>query len=75
MDEHKFNQLVIDVALIKQSLDTFVKTQVETVADHEKRIRSLESFKSKFIGAIIIGNMLTGVIVALIVAYITAGRI
>jgi len=71
--EEKIDKLMVDVAVIKSKLES--EEHIEKVQDHEKRIRSLENFKAKFIGAIILGNVLTGVIVALIVAYITTGRI
>ncbi len=78
--DEKIDKLMIDVAVIKSKMDGFPDTFLceihgINVKDHEKRIRSLENFKAKFLGAIILGNVLTGIIVALIVAYITTGKI
>lgn len=78
--EEKIDKLMVDVAVIKSKMEGFPETfhceeHIKTFQDHEGRIRSLENFKAKFLGAIILGNVLTGIVVALIVAYITTGKI
>ncbi len=80
MTDEKFNQLCEDVAVIKSKLENLPKSfscqlHGETIEDHETRLRKLENYVARFIGAIVLGNLLTGIIVALIVAYITTGRI
>mgnify|MGYP001455933299 CR=1 FL=1 len=76
--DDKIDKLMVDVEVIKSKMNDFTKYVDEDICkiteDHETRIRSLESFKSKFIGAIILGNVLTGIVVALIVAFITRGH-
>ena len=72
--EEKLNKLITDVEVIKTRLENFIQYVNEDISDtsedHEKRIRSLESFKSKFIGAMVLGNIVTGAIIAIIVAFI-----
>ena len=80
MTEEKFNKLCEDVAVIKSKLENLPKSfpcqlHEETFEDHENRLRRLENYVARFIGAIVLGNILTGIIVALIVAYITTGRL
>lgn len=65
MNEEKFNQLVTDVAVIKARLETFTNTQVTRIDDHEERIRLLEEFKSKAIGAVLASGVFGGIIGAL----------
>lgn len=74
--EEKLNKLITDIEVIKTKVEMLTKNfpctlHTETMQDHEDRIRQLESFKNKFYGAIILGNVLTGVIVAVLVAFLT----
>lgn len=76
--EEKLNKLITDVEVIKTKVELMTKNypcsvHTGTMQDHEDRIRQLESFKNKFYGAIILGNVLTGVIVAVLVAFLTRG--
>lgn len=77
--EDKITQLTVDVALIKEKILNINK-DVDTVWDQfpckqhikrfdiiEKRLTALEIFKQRIIGAIILGNGLTAIIVATIV--------
>lgn len=78
--EEKLDKLIIDVAVIKNNLERLPKSftcleHAETFEDHEERLRKLEQYAARFIGAVVFGNVLTGIIVALIVAYITTGKI
>lgn len=71
MNEEKFNQLVIDVAVIKDRLETFTTSQVARIDDHEERIRSLEEFKSKVIGVVAASGVFGGVIGAVIQFFVS----
>ncbi len=75
--EERMNKLCTDVEVVKSKLENFIRYIEEDICkvndDHEIRLRSLESFKSKFIGAIILGNVLTGIIVAVIVGFLSRG--
>ena len=73
MNEEKFNKMVLDVEIIKLKLEDLTKIQNEKVdhlfeklEDDEKRIRVLEDFKSKMIGAILVSGFFGGIIGALI---------
>ena len=70
MNEDKFNQLCTDVAVMKSELKGFIKYVDEDLfsanADHEKRIRSIEDFKSKLVGMGVAAGVLGGVIGGLI---------
>jgi hypothetical protein len=59
--EEKINQLVVDVAVIKQKL-----TIAEDVKDHEERIRALEIYKNKTVGALFFGQFLIGIVIGII---------
>jgi hypothetical protein len=71
--EDKLNKLITDVEVIKAKIDALTSHQFARIDDHESRIRGLETFKSKFIGAIIVGNFLAGTIAGIIVGIITRG--
>lgn len=78
--EEKIDKLMVDVAVIKNNMEKFPKSfscieHAEVFEDHETRLRKLEGYAARFIGAIVFGNVITGIIVALIVAYITTGKL
>lgn len=77
MKEQEFRKLCTDIAEIKTKLEGFMEYVNVDICnkndDHEKRLRSIESFKSKFIGAIIVGNFLAGILAGIIVAIISKG--
>jgi uncharacterized membrane protein len=78
--EEKLDKLMVDVAVIKSNLERLPKSftcldHAETFEDHEGRLRKLEQFTARFLGALLFVNVFTGIVVALIVAYITTGRI
>ena len=66
MNEDKFNQLCTDVEVMKSQLKGFInridKDMYGTNQDHEKRIRSIEDFKSKVVGAVAAAGVIGGVI-------------
>jgi hypothetical protein len=71
MNEEKFNQMVTDVALIKDRLDTLINTQTGRTEDHETRIRVLEDFRSKTIGIVAASSVFGGIIGAIVQFLIT----
>jgi len=66
MNEDKFNKLCEDVAVMKSQLNEFSKTSKIEIKDHEKRIRMVEDFKAKAIGAVAVASVLGGIIGGLI---------
>lgn len=67
--EEKLNKLIIDIAVIKNTLSNIehnFKSDQDCIDDHEIRIRGLESFKNKMIGALLIGSTLGGIFGGLI---------
>lgn len=77
--DEKIDQLVTDVAVIKNELKRFPKSfscvdHKSTFEDHEKRIRILEDHKSKIAGSLIaisaLGSFI-GVVVGLVIAFIS----
>lgn len=67
MSEQQFNKLITDVEVIKTKIIDLekilpCKIHLTDIADHETRIRNLEEFKAKTIGALIIGSSLGGII-------------
>jgi hypothetical protein len=78
--DEKFEKLCEDVAVIKSKLSDFPKsfscdTHGKEIKDHETRLRKLENYTARFIGAIIFGNVLVGIIVAIVTTWITTGKI
>lgn len=77
MNEEKFLTLCEDVAGMKSKLDNFINYVNEDVSeksnDHETRLRVVEEWKSKVIGAVAAAGIIGGVIGGLI--QFLAGRI
>lgn len=74
--DNKLNQLATDVAVIKTKLELLEKrfpcqAHDNTINDHETRLRGLEDFKAKVIGALIFGSTLGGMIGGVIVVIIS----
>ena len=66
MTEQQFNQMATDIAVIKSELTHFTQTQIPRIDDHEERIRSVEDFKSRIMGAMLASGVIGGVVGALI---------
>lgn len=75
MDNEKIVELLIelktDVASIKAKMENvpntyFCQDHSKIFADHEKRIRGLETIKNKLLGAFFLANFLTGIVVLII---------
>lgn len=64
-------ELKTDVSAIKTRVDMlpeqfFCLQHSSQFTDHETRLRKLESYINKFLGALILGNVFTGVLVVLL---------
>lgn len=66
MTEEKFNQMATDIAVIKSELKNFTSTQISRIDDHEDRLRKVETFKSKIMGAIAASGVLGGILGAIL---------
>ncbi len=60
--EKKINEIHTQVQLIAQKIDI--------LNDHERRIRRLETFSSKIVGALVVVSSVVGAIVGLIITKI-----
>jgi hypothetical protein len=65
--EEKLNKLITDVEVIKTKMEYLTKNfpctvHNETMEDHEGRLRTLEDFRSKFMGALLLGSAFGGFI-------------
>jgi 3-methyladenine DNA glycosylase Tag len=66
LDDEKINQLLIDVAVIRQKLDALVSNSDVALKDHEARIRKLEQNLWRFIGIAVVGWPVITVIITMI---------
>ena len=71
----KINKLAIDVEVIKNKIDNLTNSpvngmQTEQLQDHEARIRGLEKYRNKTIGAMVFGQFLIGLVIGIIIKFI-----
>ncbi len=66
MNEEKLSQLCTDVEVIKTRLGDFIDYVNDDLCkindDHEERLRIVEHFKSKVIGAVAVAGAIGGII-------------
>lgn len=66
VDEDKFEKLLIDVAIIKEKLDTLVSNTDTKLQDHESRLRRLEQNMWRFFGIAAIGGPVLSFVIAIV---------
>jgi len=75
IDEKQFQKLITDVEVIRTKLEGFMmyvnEDMIGVNEDHEERIRALEGFKSKALGAIIASGVFGSLLATIIQIFIS----